>query len=196
MYTVNELAPMLGTAARTSMSIEVPRPRSTFPAQLPAHACKQFSKQLANLRESAIRPTGAHEHTVVRIIGKDTVHISRLDGLAASGEDVFDSQFGTPSLVVSRSAAWCHRGRCLGREFWVLSLSSWSTTPLLMTSRSISILLAARSRAPDAIVSQVMGHWQYIGRGHSPGEAIYARTIAADLAENRRLCHHVATTTN
>ena len=24
----------------------------------------------------------------------------------------------------------------------------------------------------------VIGQWQYIGRGHSPGEAIYARTIA------------------
>ena len=24
----------------------------------------------------------------------------------------------------------------------------------------------------------VVGHWQYIGRGHSPGEAMYARTIA------------------
>jgi hypothetical protein len=25
-----------------------------------------------------------------------------------------------------------------------------------------------------------------MGRGHSPGEAIYARTIVDDLAENRR----------
>ena len=33
----------------------------------------------------------------------------------------------------------------------------------------------------------VVGQWQYIGRGHSPGEAIYARTIAHDLAENRRI---------
>jgi hypothetical protein len=33
----------------------------------------------------------------------------------------------------------------------------------------------------------VMGQWQYTGRGHSPGEAIYARTIAQDVAENRRL---------
>jgi hypothetical protein len=31
----------------------------------------------------------------------------------------------------------------------------------------------------------VLGHWQYIGRGHSPGEAIYARTIADDLAQSR-----------
>jgi hypothetical protein len=31
----------------------------------------------------------------------------------------------------------------------------------------------------------VVGHWQYRGRGHSPGEAVYARTIARDIAENR-----------
>jgi hypothetical protein len=37
----------------------------------------------------------------------------------------------------------------------------------------------------------VLGHWQYCGRGHSPGEAIYARTIASDLAENRRLSRWV-----
>ena len=33
----------------------------------------------------------------------------------------------------------------------------------------------------------VIGQWQYFGRGHSPGEAIYAKTIAADLAMSRRL---------
>ena len=33
----------------------------------------------------------------------------------------------------------------------------------------------------------VVGQWQYIGRDHSPGEAIYARTIAQDVAENRRI---------
>jgi hypothetical protein len=33
----------------------------------------------------------------------------------------------------------------------------------------------------------VVGHWRYTGRGYSPGEAIYAATIAADLAESRRL---------
>jgi hypothetical protein len=32
----------------------------------------------------------------------------------------------------------------------------------------------------------VIDDWQYIGRGHSAGEAIYACTIADDLAENRR----------
>jgi hypothetical protein len=33
----------------------------------------------------------------------------------------------------------------------------------------------------------VLGHWQYIGRGHTRGEAIYARTIAQDAADARRL---------
>ena len=33
----------------------------------------------------------------------------------------------------------------------------------------------------------VLGQWQYYGRGHTPGEAIYARTIANDLAESRRI---------
>jgi hypothetical protein len=32
----------------------------------------------------------------------------------------------------------------------------------------------------------VIGNWQYIGRGHPPREAIFTRTIADDLAENRR----------
>jgi hypothetical protein len=37
----------------------------------------------------------------------------------------------------------------------------------------------------------VVGHWQYIGRGHSPGEALYARTIAHDVAENRRIARQM-----
>lgn len=32
-----------------------------------------------------------------------------------------------------------------------------------------------------------VGTWRYLGRGHTPGQALYARTIAGDLAEDRRL---------
>jgi hypothetical protein len=39
-------------------------------------------------------------------------------------------------------------------------------------------------RGEDTIL--VLGHWQYVGRGHSPGEARYARTISDDLMEARR----------
>jgi hypothetical protein len=37
----------------------------------------------------------------------------------------------------------------------------------------------------------VIGQWQYRGRGHSPGEAIYSRTIAEDIAENRCICRQI-----
>jgi hypothetical protein len=37
----------------------------------------------------------------------------------------------------------------------------------------------------------VIGSWGYFGRGHSAGEAIFARTIAHDLAENRRMYREV-----
>ncbi|HZT64152.1 MAG TPA: replication initiator [Acidimicrobiales bacterium] len=40
---------------------------------------------------------------------------------------------------------------------------------------------------PDAETVLAVGHWQYLGRGHTAGQALYARTIAEDLAEERRL---------
>lgn len=40
---------------------------------------------------------------------------------------------------------------------------------------------------PDAETVLTAGHWQYLGRGHTAGQALYARTIAADMAEARRL---------
>jgi hypothetical protein len=33
----------------------------------------------------------------------------------------------------------------------------------------------------------VIGSWGYVDRGHSAGEAIFARTIAQEMAENRRI---------
>jgi hypothetical protein len=33
----------------------------------------------------------------------------------------------------------------------------------------------------------VLGHWRYAGRGHSAGQALFAKTIAEDIAENRRI---------
>ena len=45
-----------------------------------------------------------------------------------------------------------------------------------------------RGRHRDTVL--VVGQWWYRGRGPSPGEAIYTRTIAHDLAENRSICRH------
>jgi hypothetical protein len=44
-----------------------------------------------------------------------------------------------------------------------------------------------REGTADEETILVLGQWQYRGRGHSFAEAIYARTIAEDLTENRRL---------
>lgn len=38
----------------------------------------------------------------------------------------------------------------------------------------------------------VLGQWHYRGRGHSPGEGIYAATIRTDIAENRRLARQAS----
>lgn len=40
---------------------------------------------------------------------------------------------------------------------------------------------------PDAEIVLTVGNWQYLGRGHTAGQALYARTIAEDMAEERRL---------
>jgi hypothetical protein len=39
----------------------------------------------------------------------------------------------------------------------------------------------------------VVGHWRYIGRGHSPGQAVYASTIANDLTLARQLRRQAST---
>jgi hypothetical protein len=33
----------------------------------------------------------------------------------------------------------------------------------------------------------VIRHWRYAGRGHSTGQAVFARSIAEDIADNRRI---------
>ncbi len=38
----------------------------------------------------------------------------------------------------------------------------------------------------------VVGHWRYVGRGHSPGQAVYASTIANDLIRARQLARQAS----
>lgn len=40
---------------------------------------------------------------------------------------------------------------------------------------------------PDDQNLLMVGTWRYLGRGHTPGQALYARTIAEDLVEERLL---------
>lgn len=41
------------------------------------------------------------------------------------------------------------------------------------------------SKFGDAVL--VVGHWRYVDRGHSPGQAVFAATIADDMARARQL---------
>jgi hypothetical protein len=38
----------------------------------------------------------------------------------------------------------------------------------------------------------VIGNWTFSGRGHTPGQSLYARTIAEDLGESRRIARQAA----
>ena len=54
--------------------------------------------------------------------------------------------------------------------------------------------LAGPGAQPDNDAVLVIGQWYYAGRGHTPGEAAFARTIAEDIAENRRIWRLVTST--
>jgi hypothetical protein len=47
--------------------------------------------------------------------------------------------------------------------------------------------LAAEELDLDQETVLVLGHWTYAGRGHTPGEAAFAATVADDRAENRSI---------
>ncbi len=55
----------------------------------------------------------------------------------------------------------------------------------------VTLAKRVRHSSPGADCNQtavlIVGEWQYVGRGNSPGEAVLARTIAQDLALNRRV---------
>lgn len=53
------------------------------------------------------------------------------------------------------------------------------------------MLRAHGIRAEDAENVIIEGHWTYAGRGYSEGEAVYAATIASDLAESRTIARQV-----
>jgi hypothetical protein len=48
-------------------------------------------------------------------------------------------------------------------------------------------ILRIHGASEDADNVVIAGHWAFVGRGYSEGEAVYAATVAADLAESRSL---------
>ena len=83
----------------------------------------------------------------------------------------------------------------------VTELVGASTGPGNAPRRAAASANDRRNQDRDEDISEdedtilVIGPWRYRGRGHSPA-AIYARTIACDLAENRRLCRQMKGTSD
>jgi hypothetical protein len=116
-----------------------------------------------------------------------------------------------PELEELRLRPWAHmlgfrghystRSRCYSTTLTALrqARQEWRDHSLLVGLGYDETTNVCRRNRHDELVDcveddtiLVLGTWQYIGRGHSPGEAIYARTIAHDLAENRRLARCAA----
>jgi hypothetical protein len=113
---------------------------------------------------------------------------------------------GRPELEGLRLRPWAHmlgfrghfstKSRCYSTTLTGLrqARQQWRNRRLVIGlgySEAARVLRSTPRHEPvDPIEEEtilVLGNWQYIGRGHSRGEAVFARTIATDLAENRRL---------
>jgi hypothetical protein len=113
-----------------------------------------------------------------------------------------------PELEPLRLRPWAHmlgfrghystRSRCYSTTLTALRQArrNWRDQRLLAALRHSDQARVVRyeeiANEGESETVLVLGQWQYIGRGHSPGEAIYARTIAEDVAENRRIARQVS----
>ncbi|MBO0729267.1 MAG: zinc finger-like domain-containing protein [Acidimicrobiaceae bacterium] len=103
---------------------------------------------------------------------------------------------GRPELEDLRLRAWAHM-LGFGGHFSTRSRRYSTTLGCLRQARQDwRMRRIERAFVPDEPdegeeTVLVIGQWQYHGRGYSPGEAIYARTIANDLAESRRIARQM-----
>ncbi|WP_093840548.1 MULTISPECIES: replication initiator [Streptomyces] len=87
-----------------------------------------------------------------------------------------------PELAGLRLRAWAHQ---LGFRGHVLTKSRvFSTTYRALRSERAAHVQGRRPWGSAVITVQ---HWRYAGSGHSPGAALLAAGIAADLARNREV---------
>ncbi|MEU6573995.1 replication initiator [Streptomyces sp. NPDC046805] len=87
---------------------------------------------------------------------------------------------GLPEYRPLRLRAWTHT---LGYRGHILTKSrAYSTTYAALRAERADHV--GHANLPEAITER---HWRYIGSGHTPGAALIAAGIAADLAESRRL---------
>ena len=99
----------------------------------------------------------------------------------------FRGHFATKSRRYSTTLG-CLRG---AREEWrhQRTLNAHQLDPNTPVRRVRTDELDAFNADDDLVL--VVGNWTYTGRGHSIGEAIFARTVATDHAEMRRIWREV-----
>lgn len=101
---------------------------------------------------------------------------------------------GRPELEHLRLRPWAHMLGFRG-HFSTKSRRYSTTLGALRTARRdwrTNEMLRVHGIAPeDADNVVVAGHWTYAGRGYSEGEAVYAATVASDLAESRILARRI-----
>jgi hypothetical protein len=100
----------------------------------------------------------------------------------------FGGHFSTKSRRYSTTLTALRNVRRDWRTTRTLRVLGVKETDVAVLRRSAHDPPDADERADNTLL--LLGHWRYAGRGHSPGEALFARTIAAELADNRRLARH------
>lgn len=121
---------------------------------------------------------------------------------------------GLPELAVLRLRPWAHmlgfrghfstKSRRYSTTLGCLRSARrrWRTGRTLLAHGLDPDLPVERCRMDDVSeagdisefgdVVLVVGHWRYIDRGHSPGQAVFAATIADDMARARQLRRQVS----
>jgi hypothetical protein len=95
----------------------------------------------------------------------------------------FRGHFSTKSRRYSTTLAALRHARRRWRDQRLLAVLGYAPTGMILRGNKTSDHCGGDG--DETIL--VLGQWQYIGQGHSPGEAVYAQTIAHDLAESRRI---------
>jgi hypothetical protein len=99
----------------------------------------------------------------------------------------FRGHFATKSRRYSTTLG-CLRG---ARQQWrnLRTLHAHHIDPATPVRRIGVVDLGDFDTDQDTVL--VVGNWSYTGRGHTLGQAMYARTIAHDITENRRIARHL-----
>jgi hypothetical protein len=96
----------------------------------------------------------------------------------------FRGHFSTKSRRYSTTLRCLRGARQQWRSFQLLAAHGIdAATPVRRCAARAINELDIEDGEDDRVL--IVGQWRYTGRGHTPGEAIYASTIAADLAETR-----------